>query len=94
MYFRLVAVNKKIKLFIGKIKDWVEFSPYEIGMPKYGAFMKTEHFGKKFYIGKIIRTYPEMPLHFLQVGTVSNISTVMTDLKSSRAFGEVVFAFC
>jgi len=36
-------------------------------MPKYGSFLKTEHFGSKFYVGKIVKTFPEMPLHFLQV---------------------------
>ncbi|XP_059475560.1 cytosolic phospholipase A2-like [Neocloeon triangulifer] len=47
-------------------QDWVEFSPYEIGIPKYGTFMKTQDFGNKFYVGKIIRRFPEVPLHFLQ----------------------------
>ena len=44
----------------------MEFSPYEIGLPKYGTFMKTEHFGSKFFMGQLVRKYPEPPLHFLQ----------------------------
>ncbi|KAF2356544.1 C2 domain [Trinorchestia longiramus] len=46
--------------------EWVEFSPYEIGIAKYGTFMKTEHFGSKFMVGKLIKQHPESPLHFLQ----------------------------
>ncbi|KAL9969386.1 hypothetical protein ACROYT_G021596 [Oculina patagonica] len=46
--------------------EWVEFSPYEVGMTKYGTFMKTEHFGSKFFCGKLLVPYPEPPLHYLQ----------------------------
>jgi len=44
----------------------MEFSPYEIGMPKYGTFMKPELFGSKFFIGHLVKKYEEPPLHFLQ----------------------------
>ncbi|KAK7486493.1 hypothetical protein BaRGS_00022294, partial [Batillaria attramentaria] len=47
-------------------QEWVEFSPYEIGMPKYGTFMDSELFGSKFFMGKLVRKYQEQPLHFLQ----------------------------
>lgn len=46
--------------------EWVEFTPFEIGMPKYGTFMKTELFGSKFFMGKLCTEYEEQPLHFLQ----------------------------
>ncbi|XP_013772392.1 cytosolic phospholipase A2-like [Limulus polyphemus] len=46
--------------------EWLEFSPYEVGIAKYGTFMKTEHFGCKFYKGKIIKFFEEQPLHYLQ----------------------------
>ena len=44
----------------------MEFSPYEIGMAKYGTFMKTELFGSKFFMGKLCKEFEEPPLHFLQ----------------------------
>ncbi|KAH9488996.1 Cytosolic phospholipase A2 [Bulinus truncatus] len=47
-------------------QEWVEFSPYEIGMPKYGTFMDSELFGSKFFMGKLVKKYKEQPLHFLQ----------------------------
>ncbi|XP_070605110.1 cytosolic phospholipase A2 isoform X2 [Erythrolamprus reginae] len=45
--------------------DWVEFSPYEIGMAKYGTFMTPNLFGSKFFMGTVVKTYKENPLHFL-----------------------------
>lgn len=44
----------------------MEFTPYEIGMDKYGIFMKTELFGSKFFCGKLIEKFPESPLYYLQ----------------------------
>uniref|UniRef100_A0A8C5QDE8 Phospholipase A2 n=1 Tax=Leptobrachium leishanense TaxID=445787 RepID=A0A8C5QDE8_9ANUR len=45
--------------------DWVEFTPYEIGMAKYGTFMPPALFGSKFFMGTSIKNYEENPLHFL-----------------------------
>ncbi|XP_054837968.1 cytosolic phospholipase A2 isoform X2 [Eublepharis macularius] len=45
--------------------DWVEFSPYEIGMAKYGTFMRPDLFGSKFFMGTEVTKYKENPLHFL-----------------------------
>ncbi|XP_078351051.1 cytosolic phospholipase A2-like [Oculina patagonica] len=49
-----------------KYCEWLEFSPYEIGVARYGTFMKTEYFGSKFFCGKLVGPYPEPPLHYLQ----------------------------
>lgn len=43
----------------------MEFSPYEIGMAKYGTFMAPELFGSKFFMGSVVKKYEENPLHFL-----------------------------
>lgn len=53
-------------MFLFLFSEWVEFNPFEIGMPKYGTFMKTELFGSKFFMGKLCTEYEEQPLHFLQ----------------------------
>lgn len=47
------------------LTDWVEFSPYEIGMAKYGTFMTPDLFGSKFFRGNVVKKYEENPLHFL-----------------------------
>uniref|UniRef100_A0A8C4IQR9 Phospholipase A2 n=1 Tax=Dicentrarchus labrax TaxID=13489 RepID=A0A8C4IQR9_DICLA len=44
---------------------WVEFSPYEIGMAKYGTFMTPDMFGSKFFMGTVVKKYEENPIHFL-----------------------------
>lgn len=48
-----------------KFADWVEFSPYEIGMAKYGTFMTPDLFGSKFFMGNVVKKHEENPLHFL-----------------------------
>lgn len=55
-----------MKNFVCDITDWLEFSPYEIGIAKYAAFMKTEDFGCKYFKGRIVKRFPESPLHYLQ----------------------------
>lgn len=62
----MTCVNVKADRSARNFQEWVEFSPYEIGMPKYGTFMKTEQFGSKFFLGKLCKQYEEPPLHFLQ----------------------------
>ncbi|NXH23577.1 PA24A phospholipase, partial [Myiagra hebetior] len=51
--------------FVSDFADWVEFSPYEIGMAKYGTFMSPDLFGSKFFMGTVVKKYKENPLHFL-----------------------------
>lgn len=52
-------------LMFQMLSDWVEFSPYEIGMAKYGTFMAPDLFGSKFFMGTVVKKYEENPLHFL-----------------------------
>uniref|UniRef100_A0A8C3XZZ5 Phospholipase A2 n=1 Tax=Catharus ustulatus TaxID=91951 RepID=A0A8C3XZZ5_CATUS len=40
-------------------KEWVEFTPYEVGLLKYGAFVRTEHFGSEFFMGRLLKKLPE-----------------------------------
>lgn len=62
----MTCVNVKADRSARSFQEWVEFSPYEIGMPKYGAYMNSELFGSKFFMGKLVKSYGEPPLHFLQ----------------------------
>nr|XP_045607415.1 cytosolic phospholipase A2-like isoform X2 [Procambarus clarkii]WMM34516.1 cytosolic phospholipase A2 [Procambarus clarkii] len=60
------CLHAKKKVSCRSFSEWVEFSPYEIGIAKYGTFMKTQDFGNKFIVGKKIKHFDEFPLHFLQ----------------------------
>ncbi|RUS70626.1 hypothetical protein EGW08_021610 [Elysia chlorotica] len=62
--YTCLHVKKSVSAMV--FHEWMEFSPFEVGLPKYGTFMKSEQFGCKFFMGKIIRHFPEPPLHFLQ----------------------------
>ncbi|XP_054709516.1 cytosolic phospholipase A2-like [Uloborus diversus] len=57
-----VKSNVSAKVF----QDWIEFTPYEIGISKYATFMKAEQFGSKFFKGHLMKEFPEFPLHYLQ----------------------------
>ncbi|PSN47451.1 Cytosolic phospholipase A2 [Blattella germanica] len=60
------CINVKHNVSARVFQEWVEFNPYEIGVTKYGTYTKPENFGSKFYLGNIIKKFPEPPLHFLQ----------------------------
>lgn len=45
--------------------EWCEFSPYEVGMQKYGAFIPTELFGSEFFMGRLMRRIPESRMCYL-----------------------------
>lgn len=62
----LTCVHVKKDRSARSFQEWVEFSPYEIGLAKYGTFMPTELFGSKFFMGKLCKNFEEPPLHFLQ----------------------------
>lgn len=46
--------------------EWVEFSPYEVGFLKYGAFVPSELFGSEFFMGQLMRRLPESRICFLE----------------------------
>ena len=48
------------------LTEWVEFTPFEYGIAKYGVFGKTKDFGGKYYKGQLVRKFEEQPLHYLQ----------------------------
>ncbi|XP_063666270.1 cytosolic phospholipase A2 beta-like isoform X5 [Pan troglodytes] len=47
--------------------EWCEFSPYEVGFPKYGAFIPSE-----FFMGQLMKRLPESRICFLE-GIWSNL---------------------
>ncbi|XP_004687613.1 PREDICTED: cytosolic phospholipase A2 delta [Condylura cristata] len=47
-------------------KEWVEFSPYEVGFLKYGAFVPPELFGSEFFMGQLMKRLPESRICFLK----------------------------
>ena len=42
-----------------------EFSPYEVGLQKYGAFIPAELFGSEFFMGRLMRRIPESQMCYM-----------------------------
>uniref|UniRef100_A0A8B9BGJ3 Phospholipase A2 n=1 Tax=Anser brachyrhynchus TaxID=132585 RepID=A0A8B9BGJ3_9AVES len=67
-----LSLNVKDNFTTLDFKEWVEFTPYEVGFLKYGAFVRSEDFGSEFFMGYLIKKIPESRICFLE-GTWSNI---------------------
>lgn len=46
--------------------EWLECSPYEVFLPKYGTSIDMKQFGSVFNNGFMVEKYSEQPLHYLQ----------------------------
>uniref|UniRef100_A0A8D0G9S7 Phospholipase A2 n=1 Tax=Sphenodon punctatus TaxID=8508 RepID=A0A8D0G9S7_SPHPU len=60
------AVNVRPNISGGDFAEWCEFTPYEVGFRKYGAFVRTEDFDSEFFMGRLIRKRPEPRICYLQ----------------------------
>ncbi|XP_076149270.1 cytosolic phospholipase A2 zeta-like [Alosa pseudoharengus] len=75
------AVNTKSSKRDNKTEnEWCEFSPFEVGIPKYGAFVPTENFGSEYFMGHQLNNLPENRLPFLIGIWSSAFSVNLTDV--------------
>ncbi|XP_015451335.1 cytosolic phospholipase A2 beta [Pteropus alecto] len=70
IYCALNTKGKNMTTF--EFGEWCEFSPYEVGFPKYGAFIPSELFGSEFFMGRLTKQLPESRICFLE-GIWSNL---------------------
>nr|AWU67131.1 putative phospholipase A2 [Crangon crangon]AWU67132.1 putative phospholipase A2 [Crangon crangon] len=84
------CLHAKRNVSCKSFSEWVEFSPYEIGIAKYGTFMKSDDFGCKFIVGKKIKNFPELPLHFLQGVWGSAFTILFKRLVMERGRKDIV----
>uniref|UniRef100_A0A8C5IYC4 Phospholipase A2 n=1 Tax=Junco hyemalis TaxID=40217 RepID=A0A8C5IYC4_JUNHY len=61
-----LALNVKDKVATKDFREWVEFTPYEVGFLKYGAFIRAEDFGSEFFMGRLMKRIPESRICFMQ----------------------------
>ncbi|XP_019375484.1 PREDICTED: cytosolic phospholipase A2 delta [Gavialis gangeticus] len=81
-----LALNvKENHMSTANFKEWCEFSPFEVGFPKYGAFIRSEDFGSEFFMGHLMKKNPESRICYLE-GLWSNIFAVNL-LDIWNAFG-------
>ncbi|NXX84969.1 PA24E phospholipase, partial [Urocolius indicus] len=67
-----LSLNVKDDFSTLDFKEWVEFTPYEVGVLKYGAFVPSKDFGSEFFMGHLMKKLPESHICFLE-GAWSNI---------------------
>ncbi|KAM6311822.1 cytosolic phospholipase A2 epsilon-like [Aegotheles albertisi] len=67
-----MILNIKEDYSLPEFKEWVEFTPYEVGFLKYGAFIRAEDFGSKFFMGRLMKKLPESRICFMK-GLWSNV---------------------
>uniref|UniRef100_A0A670HXK7 Phospholipase A2 n=1 Tax=Podarcis muralis TaxID=64176 RepID=A0A670HXK7_PODMU len=61
-----LALNVKDNVTTRDFREWVEFTPYEAGFLKYGAFVRAEDFGSEFFMGHLMKKLPESRICFMQ----------------------------
>nr|XP_048315718.1 cytosolic phospholipase A2 zeta [Myodes glareolus] len=61
--------------------EWCEFTPYEVGFHKYGAYIPTELFGSEFFMGRLLRRWPEPRICYLQGMWGSAFATSLNEIS-------------
>uniref|UniRef100_A0A8C3KEZ3 Phospholipase A2 n=1 Tax=Calidris pygmaea TaxID=425635 RepID=A0A8C3KEZ3_9CHAR len=72
--FYAVLNVKEEKFGTFKFREWAEFSPYEVAIPKYGASIRSEYFDSEFFMGRRVKKLPESRICYLE-GLWTNIFT-------------------
>nr|XP_056707873.1 cytosolic phospholipase A2 delta-like [Euleptes europaea] len=78
LYLALNVKENHISAF--DFKEWCEFSPYEIGFLKYGAFIHSEDFGSEFFMGRLMKKNPESRICFLEALWSNTLAVNLLDV--------------
>ncbi|NXU58315.1 PA24E phospholipase, partial [Turnix velox] len=70
-----VAINLKSSYSAQAFREWLEFTPYEVGLLKYGASIPAEHFGSEFFMGRLVKRLSETRICYMQ-GMWSSIFSI------------------
>ncbi|KAM8781688.1 cytosolic phospholipase A2 zeta [Rhynchonycteris naso] len=60
------SVNVRTNISGEDFAEWCEFTPHEVGFPKYGAYVPTKLFGSEFFMGRLLKPWPEPRICYLQ----------------------------
>uniref|UniRef100_A0A8C3U117 Phospholipase A2 n=1 Tax=Catharus ustulatus TaxID=91951 RepID=A0A8C3U117_CATUS len=72
--FYAVLNVKEEKFGTFKFREWADFSPYEVAIPKYGVSIPSEYFDSEFFMGRRVKRLPESRICYLE-GLWTNIFT-------------------
>uniref|UniRef100_A0A8C0BAL9 Phospholipase A2 n=1 Tax=Buteo japonicus TaxID=224669 RepID=A0A8C0BAL9_9AVES len=70
-----VAINLKSNYSAQAFREWLEFTPYEVSLLKYGASIRAEHFGSEFFMGRMVKRFSETRICYMQ-GMWSSIFSI------------------
>ncbi|NWW43976.1 PA24E phospholipase, partial [Pedionomus torquatus] len=70
-----VAINLKSGYSAQAFREWLEFTPYEVSLLKYGASIRAEHFGSEFFMGRLVKRLSETRICYMQ-GMWSSIFSI------------------
>ncbi|XP_053142490.1 cytosolic phospholipase A2 epsilon-like isoform X3 [Hemicordylus capensis] len=70
-----LCLNVKEKMSNRGFREWLDFTPYEVGFQKYGAYIRAEHFGSEFFMGHLMKKKQESRICFLE-GIWSSVFSV------------------
>ncbi|XP_061694066.1 cytosolic phospholipase A2 zeta-like isoform X2 [Syngnathoides biaculeatus] len=99
------AVNMKEKTGCEPEAEWCEFTPYEVGFQKYGAFVRAEDFGSQFFLGHLVQKLPEVRIPYLiepenestldtqLIDQSTAVSTFVSDCMRNRPISSKVYNF-
>ncbi|XP_078262219.1 cytosolic phospholipase A2 zeta-like [Rhinoraja longicauda] len=78
------SLNVKTNVSAKDFGEWFEYTPYEVGLPRYGAYIPVQHFGSQFFMGYLIKKFPETRVSFLngQWGSAfaANLDEILREL--------------
>ncbi|CAN0540409.1 unnamed protein product [Rangifer tarandus platyrhynchus] len=60
------SVNVRSNISGEDFAEWCEFTPHDVGFPKYGVYVPTELFGSDFFMGRLLQLRPESRICYLQ----------------------------
>ncbi|MCJ8736579.1 hypothetical protein PDJAM_G00014110 [Pangasius djambal] len=83
------AVNMKKDASGPTVPEWCEFTPFEVGFSKYGAFVPAEDFGSEYYLGHVVKKLPETRIPFL-LGMWSSVFSINLSKIWSSFTGETL----
>ncbi|XP_073682658.1 cytosolic phospholipase A2 delta-like [Garra rufa] len=68
--------------------EWCEFTPYEVGFTKYGAFIPAQNFGSEYYLGRMVKKIPESGIYSL-LGIWSSVFSLSPTQLWNVVTGEI-----
>ncbi|VDI26880.1 leucine-rich repeat and coiled-coil domain-containing protein 1 [Mytilus galloprovincialis] len=85
----IAALHVRNEETIKTYNEWIELSPYEVFMPRYGAAIDMKNFGDRFYGGFITKEYGEQPIHFLQGSVIKRTTNKLFNNFDATFVGKV-----